>query len=164
MGRDARTRTAVLCIWCGMIVHKAATTLLSSRGQLSWTQRIFCPSLWAWLWIKEQPEQVSVQTNGMVFIDVLQDGSLNVLLDHRVSATLRETAEFLVTGTITNASPHVPRAADVSCFNCCLSSWRLFFSPFQASLHLTYRQRLSWEACRLIIRRNAKDSEASAIL
>lgn len=69
-----------------------------------------------------EAELVSVQTNREVFIDVLQDGSLNVLLDRRVSATLRQAAE-LVTGTTTDASPHVPRAAGVSvcCFNCCLS-------------------------------------------
>lgn len=63
---------------------------------------------------RSEGELVSVQTNGEVFIDVLQDGSLNVLLDHRISATLRQTAEFLSTGTITDASPHVPRAAGVS--------------------------------------------------
>lgn len=61
-----------------------------------------------------EAELVSVQTNGEVFIDVLQDGSLNVLFDHWVSAILRQTADFLGTRTMTDASPHVSRAAGVS--------------------------------------------------
>lgn len=93
----------ILSIIMSMVMNQRET-----REGLRGNYWIGWPASWSgaqWTLVKE---------NWFLSIDVLQDGSLNVLLDHRISATLRQTAEFLSTGTITDASPHVPIAAGVS--------------------------------------------------